>query len=710
MRYKRLLVILLIIAVLCVAVACNDDSDTQNPDNQTPGTQLPEGQNPSGNDNDQGNGETDGEPDGDAGEGEDEGGGNITTYESDGTFYYSSNAEGYTLTSAVNENLNVANIPETFNSKPVTEIGEEAFRLAPWLSDVTVPSTVKVIREQAFSLCRNLTSITFAEGSELVSIGDNAFRAAENLQAIVLPDSLLSVGADCFNEAEALANVTCSNVIRIGRDAFDNTAYIQKQYELPGIIVIGKTAYAYVEVDGGAANLDVYEGIESIADGAFEDNDTIVSVTISSTVSHIGEGAFAYCDNIQSIRVDAANASYYSQNNAVLQEVSGGIRLLRGVDAIPEGVTEIAAKAFSGSAKVVNVVMSDEITALGAEAFAECLNLTSVVLSDGLTALPGFVDTHLHGAADVEFSSGNEDLDAALEWEASRGVTAILPTTRSLPFDQIEAAVSNITRQMNAPSEAGAPPRARVCGFHAEGPFVNPLKKGAMDPKKIQPVDVAFCKRLAEGGALRIMSIAPELDNAGKAAKLLRGHGVSVSMAHTAADFDCARKAFHAGFDRMTHTFNAMEPLNHRSPNAVGFALGCDGIVCELICDLVHVAAGALLTVIKAKTPARVCMVSDSGKFAGLPDGEYTVDGRVRYVSNGRCTLADGTIAGSCVSLLEGVKNLYALGIPLEDISVMASKNPAEAAGLNAGVLEPGRLADIVLMDRNLDPVRTFIG
>ena len=330
--------------------------------------------------------------------------------------------------------------------------------------------------------------------------------------------------------------------------------------------------------------------------------------------------------------------------------------------------------------------------------------------ADGLTALPGFVDTHLHGAADVEFSSGNEDLDAALEWEASRGVTAILPTTRSLPFDQIEAAVSNITRHMNAPSEAGAPPRARVCGFHAEGPFVNPLKKGAMDPKKIQPVDVAFCKRLAEGGALRIMSIAPELDNAGKAAKLLREHGVSVSMAHTAADFDCARKAFHAGFDRMTHTFNAMEPLNHRSPNAVGFALGCDGIVCELICDLVHVAAGALLTVIKAKTPARVCMVSDSGKFAGLPDGEYTVDGRVRYVSNGRCTLADGTIAGRCVSLLEGVKNLYALGIPLEDISVMASKNPAEAAGLNAGVLEPGRLADIVLMDRNLDPVRTFIG
>ena len=150
MRYKRLLVILLIIAVLCVAVACNDDSDTLNPDNQTPGTQLPDGQNPAGNDNDQGNGETDGEPDGDAGEGEDEGGGNTTAYESDGTFYYSSNAEGYTLTSAVNENLNVANIPETFNSKPVTEIGEEAFRLAPWLSDVTVPSTVRSFGNRLF--------------------------------------------------------------------------------------------------------------------------------------------------------------------------------------------------------------------------------------------------------------------------------------------------------------------------------------------------------------------------------------------------------------------------------------------------------------------------------------------------------------------------------------------------------------------------------
>lgn len=435
MRYKRLLVILLIIAVLCVAVACNDDSDTQNPDNQTPGTQLPEGQNPSGNDNDQGNGETDGEPDGDAGEGEDEGGGNVTTYESDGTFYYSSNAEGYTLTSAVNENLNVANIPETFNSKPVTEIGEEAFRLAPWLSDVTVPSTVKVIREQAFSLCRNLTSITFAEGSELVSIGDNAFRAAENLQAIVLPDSLLSVGADCFNEAEALANVTCSNVIRIGRDAFDNTAYIQKQYELPGIIVIGKTAYAYVEVDGGAANLDVYEGIESIADGAFEDNDTIVSVTISSTVSHIGEGAFAYCDNIQSIRVDAANASYYSQDNAVLQEVSGGIRLLRGVDAIPEGVTEIAAKAFSGSAKVVNVVMSDQITALGAEAFAECLNLTSVVLSDGLTALESFVFSGATSLQNVTVSPGIRSVSGT----AFSGCTALSTVTIDSPF-VIEAA------------------------------------------------------------------------------------------------------------------------------------------------------------------------------------------------------------------------------------------------------------------------------
>ena len=382
MRFKRLFIILLIISVLCVAVACNDNSETQNPDNQDPTTQDPSVP-PT----------TDPTPDTPSGDGSDTGDdddSDITEepFESDGEFYFSINSDGYSLVSAVDPELTIADIPATFNSKPVTEIADEAFHVASGLQDVNIPASVKRIGDRAFSLCRNLTTVTFGENSELYSIGDGAFRAAESLKSIALPDSVRIIGADCFNEAESLESISGeTNIIRIGRDAFDNTAYIKKQYEAFGVIVIGKTAYDYAEASDSDARCIVYAGVESIADGAFEDKDTITYVEIAATVTHIGEGAFAYCDNIESIVVDAANPVYYSEDNAVLEKTDGGIRLIRGVDAIPDDVTEIAAKAFSGSAALTDADLPDGVILLGKEAFAECRNLQSVVLSEGLTRI-----------------------------------------------------------------------------------------------------------------------------------------------------------------------------------------------------------------------------------------------------------------------------------------------------------------------------------
>lgn len=316
--------------------------------------------------------------------------------------------------------------------------------------------------------------------------------------------------------------------------------------------------------------------------------------------------------------------------------------------------------------------------------------------------LPGFIDTHIHGANGVEFYGGAEgSLKPALDWLTSEGVTSVLATTATDTPEGLIHAVERIAAQKDD----------RIAGIHAEGPFINIVRKGGMDGGKIQQPNAALVEALYEksGGLLKLMTMAPELDGTEEVLDTCKKLGVKVSMGHTDASYEEAKAGVDAGFTRATHTYNAMRPLNHREPGILGLALTDDRVHCELICDLHHVSAPAVQLVVRCKGPENVTMISDNSFYAGLPEGEYSAGGRKLFVKDGFCKLENGVICGSAVSLAVGAKNMFALGFKPEEIAVMACVNPAKAAGCtDRGELKPGMRADVIVLDETFTVKAVF--
>ncbi len=327
----------------------------------------------------------------------------------------------------------------------------------------------------------------------------------------------------------------------------------------------------------------------------------------------------------------------------------------------------------------------------------------------GMSVIPGFVDIHVHGAYGTEFSSPDEEFDTGLINEAKHGVTAVCCTVRCLPLDDVYKAIKNIVKEYKR-----KPAGAKIEGIHLEGPFVSPVYTGAMDKNCMSLPSPKEVKKLyaASEGLLKIITLAPELEGAAETIKTAKSLGVTVSLGHTGADCATAAKACEAGASRLTHTFNAAVPFHHRSPGVLGFGLTDERMECEAICDFVHLAPEAVKLIYLAKGADKVVMVSDSGVFAGLGDGEFVVAGKQRTVKNGVCVNAEGRIAGSCFTLHEGVKNLLRAGYPIGDVSKMASLNPASSLGIfdKTGTLEPGKDADICVLDADYSVARVFVG
>lgn len=322
----------------------------------------------------------------------------------------------------------------------------------------------------------------------------------------------------------------------------------------------------------------------------------------------------------------------------------------------------------------------------------------------GCYVLPGFIDTHNHGFFGTEFSSPDEDLTKGLDKLCTFGVTAVLLTTRTLEYGELYAAAKNIGRHNDS----------RILGIHMEGPFVNPARIGAMNRHKLKAPDIALIENMQKysGKKVKIVSLAPELENGLQTVEYCVSNGITVSMAHTDATYEQAEEAARAGATRLTHTYNGMRPFSHRDPGVLGYALTHENIECELICDLYHVFPAAIEVAVRCKGFDKITMVSDSGVFGGLGDGTYVVDGRTRYVKDGLCLADDKkTIAGSTRSLYDGVKNMFRLGYKPEEIALMASVNPARACGdTTRGGLEVGQRADIVILDKNFDITAVFCG
>ncbi|MFQ9909849.1 MAG: N-acetylglucosamine-6-phosphate deacetylase [Acutalibacter sp.] len=319
------------------------------------------------------------------------------------------------------------------------------------------------------------------------------------------------------------------------------------------------------------------------------------------------------------------------------------------------------------------------------------------------TVVPGFVDVHIHGCACADTCDATrEALEAMAAFLLAHGVTSFCPTTMTTSRETIQAALLAAKDMMDHPMEGGA----RVVGVNMEGPFIAKERKGAQKEEDILPPDFPLFQRFYEesGGIVRLVDVAPEqpggLDFVEKASQLC-----TVSIAHTTADYDQAKAAFDKGVTHATHLFNAMSGLHHRKPGVVGAVFDDSRVRGELICDGFHIHPAVLRAAFRLLGD-RALIVSDSMRANGMPEGEaFDLGGQMVTVHQGKALLPDGTIAGSVTNLHQEIKNLVSFGVPFEQAVKAATLLPARAIGLDGeiGSIAPGKRADLVVLDENLD-------
>lgn len=317
------------------------------------------------------------------------------------------------------------------------------------------------------------------------------------------------------------------------------------------------------------------------------------------------------------------------------------------------------------------------------------------VAADAPYILPGFIDLHCHGGGGADVMDGGEAVRTLARTHVRRGTTALLATTMTGPVAEVEAALAGAA----AVIAERRPGEARVLGVHLEGPFIDPGKLGAQPPFAI-PGDAALLDRLIAIAPIRVLTWAPEADPDGSFRRHCASRGIRVQLGHSSCDYETAAAAFAEGAVGVTHLFNAMSPLHHRAPGVVGAALA-HAETAELIPDLLHVHPGAIQAALRA-VPG-LYAVTDATAAAGMPDGDYRL-GRhtVRKCGNG-VRLADGTLAGSCLTMDQALRNLVAIGLPLAEASRRTATIPADRLGLRErGRLAPGAVADIVCLDADL--------
>ena len=311
---------------------------------------------------------------------------------------------------------------------------------------------------------------------------------------------------------------------------------------------------------------------------------------------------------------------------------------------------------------------------------------------------PGLIDTHVHGGAGAQCNTPDPDeVDAVAAFHALHGTTALLATTAAAPLDELEASLAAIAR--SGPI---------VIGAHLEGPFLSAEWPGAMDPSAFADPDPDAVARLLEAGAgtVAMMTLAPELPGALELIGALTGSGAVASLGHTDASYEQAEAAVAAGARSVTHLFNAMRPLHHRDPGAIGAALDLPQVGCELICDGVHVDPVVLRLAHRIKSSARVRLVTDAIAAAGMPDGRYRLGAAAVDVSGGIARVPSGeSLAGSTLTMDAAVRHAVEyLHVPVPEALAMASANPARMLGIDhrKGAIAAGLDADLVILDDEL--------
>ncbi|MCW3979558.1 MAG: N-acetylglucosamine-6-phosphate deacetylase [Candidatus Bathyarchaeota archaeon] len=324
---------------------------------------------------------------------------------------------------------------------------------------------------------------------------------------------------------------------------------------------------------------------------------------------------------------------------------------------------------------------------------------------------PGFIDLHVHGGGGHDVMGASiEGLNGLSRFLAAGGVTSLLATAYSASQEDILAATKTVAKAVKEGLEG-----SEILGLHIEGPYVNPKMAGALSVAHVRPPSIDELEEIyrAAGGALGIVTLAPEMEGAIEAVAWLRSKGVIPSAGHTDATHAEMMAAVEAGLSHAAHLFNRMRPFHHREPGAVGAALADDRVSVELIADGVHLHPSTLRLAARAKGPGRIALVSDVIFAAGLPDGEYQLGAEQIRVQGGRSLLESGALAGSTIRLCDAVR--YAVetaSLPVTEAIEMASSTPARIIGMaeKKGRLAPGMDADLTVLGRDYEVLLTMVG
>ncbi|GHU72749.1 N-acetylglucosamine-6-phosphate deacetylase [Clostridia bacterium] len=328
----------------------------------------------------------------------------------------------------------------------------------------------------------------------------------------------------------------------------------------------------------------------------------------------------------------------------------------------------------------------------------------------GCYVLPGFIDIHIHGFGGRDTMDGEDAVRKMSRELVKHGTTSFVPTTMTAPLDRTRAAVRSIAQVMESPEPNGS----AVLGCHMEGPFFCAKRKGAQPESALCNPSVADFEAMTgtDAAVIKRLALAPELPGAAELIRNLVGRGVQVSLGHTDATYAQMMLGVAAGATTVTHIYNGMSPLTHREPGAVGAALTIRQLAPEFIADLIHLHPAALRLVYDAKGSDGCVAITDSMEAGGMPEGEYSLGGQNVFVKDGAARLADGTLAGSVLTMLRSLQNMVTVvGIPIADAIPMYTSTPASIIGeARRGRLADGMIADVVVMDHSFQVRAVWVG
>ncbi len=329
--------------------------------------------------------------------------------------------------------------------------------------------------------------------------------------------------------------------------------------------------------------------------------------------------------------------------------------------------------------------------------------------------IPGMIDNHNHGGNGCSIMTSEEGLYIDwLEGLAKNGTTAVVASPYTAPITDMRAALKKIQRIQRL-QQAGEIGGARLLGVHLEGPYVSDERPGigAMDKRAIvEPCIEHYVEMVVDFEPLILeITLAPERDRRFELTSYLKERCIRVLAGHTNASYEQALKAFDSGIDGICHFYNASVGIHHREPGILVAALLNKDIYCEAICDFAHVHPAALSLLLTVKSRDRIMIVSDAVKMAGLPDCEY-IDGEDHIIhKNGVSRLKSGGLAGGGGYVLDGVRKLVSIGVPIESAIIMGSTTPAQWLGLkDLGCIKAGCRADLLALDKELNIKYPLIG